>query len=181
MSKRLTRIYTRTGDHGDTGLADGTRVRKDSPRIEALGSLDELNSLLGVIATAQPGDDTEELLLDIQHRLFDLGGELAIPGARTLTAEQVVVLEHRLDAMNALLPPLDEFVLPGGNPLAAHCHHARSVCRRAERDLWRLARVESTNPVSLQFLNRLADLLFVLARRLARRDGGHEITWQRGR
>jgi cob(I)alamin adenosyltransferase len=179
MAKRLTRITTRTGDDGSTGLADGSRLAKDSPRIEALGDVDELNSVLGVLAS-QPGvADHLTLLRRLQNQLFDLGGELALPGAETLDAAQVEGLETELERLNAVLPPLEEFVLPGGNAAAAHCHQARAVCRRAERAVLRLSRSEPVNSASLRYLNRLSDLLFVLARTLARAGGGSEITWQR--
>ncbi len=179
MGHRLTRITTRTGDAGTTGLADGTRLPKDSPRIAALGEVDELNCALGVLAAQPPAMAFVPLLHRLQHRLFDLGGELALPGASTLGDDLVADLEAELERLNAGLPPLVEFVLPGGNLAAAYCHQARALCRRAERALWRLARAEPVNPVSPRYLNRLSDLLFVLARTLARADGGAELTWQR--
>ncbi len=192
---RLTRIYTRTGDDGTTGLADGDRVAKDSERIDAMGDIDELNSLLGVLRSsmamhprdasetstlAQRLPDIDRLLLVIQHHLFDIGGELALPGHDIAKDDWVKRLEDHLDGLNAHLPPLQEFVLPGGNLAAAHCHQARTVCRRAERGLLRLSRSEAVNSASLKYLNRLSDLLFVIARTLARMDGGKEITWQKG-
>jgi len=177
---RLTRIYTRTGDDGTTGLADGQRVHKDSARIDAIGELDELNSQLGVVrALLVPGDPLDSRLAQIQHRLFDLGGELALPGQAVTQASWVERLEHWLDELNGELPSLREFVLPGGNLPAAQCHLARAVCRRAERALLRLSRAESVNSASLKYLNRLSDLLFVIARVLARRDGGQEVYWQK--
>ncbi len=177
---RLTRIYTRTGDDGTTGLADGQRVHKDSARIDAIGELDELNSQLGVVrALLVPGDPLDSRLAQIQHRLFDLGGELALPGQTVVQASWVERLEHWLDELNGELPSLREFVLPGGNLPAAQCHLARAVCRRAERALLRLSRAESVNSASLKYLNRLSDLLFVIARMLARRDGGQEVYWQK--
>jgi len=176
---RLTRIYTRTGDDGSTGIADGTRLAKDSPRIEAIGTVDELNAALGLLRNADCGDELDAVIADIQHRLFDLGGELAIPGTVLIEDDRVGWLENTLDRLNAPLPPLREFVLPGGNEPAARCHLARTVCRRAERDLLRLSRAESVNPAALRYLNRLSDLLFVMARVLARRDGGTEVTWQK--
>ena len=193
--RRLTKIYTRTGDDGSTGLADGERVRKDSERIAAMGDIDELNSLLGVLRCSIPAParetsdvsslaqrlpDIDRLLLVIQHHLFDIGGELALPGHDTAEDDWVKRLEDHLDALNAPLPPLQEFILPGGNLAAAHCHQARAVCRRAERSLLRLSRSEAVNSVSLRYLNRLSDLLFVIARILARAGGGNEVTWQRG-
>jgi cob(I)alamin adenosyltransferase len=177
---RLTRIYTRTGDDGTTSLADGQRVHKDSARIDAIGELDELNSQLGVVrALLVPGDPLDSRLAQIQHRLFDLGGELALPGQAAAQAPWVERLEHWLDELNGELPSLREFVLPGGNLPAAQCHLARAVCRRAERALLRLSRAESVNSASLKYLNRLSDLLFVIARVLARRDGGQEVYWQK--
>jgi cob(I)alamin adenosyltransferase len=180
MSNRLTRIYTRTGDDGTTGLADGARVPKDSLRVEAMGEVDELNSVLGlVIHFAGAGAPAE--LSQVQHRLFEVGAELALPGQTRIARSDVTALEQALDHHNAALPPLREFILPGGDAAAAHCHLARSLCRRAERRLVRLAREESVNPDTLRYLNRLSDLLFVLARVLARRDGGSEAFWQPGR
>jgi cob(I)alamin adenosyltransferase len=178
MAKRLTRIYTRTGDNGSTGLGDGSRLDKDSPRVAAMGSVDELNSLLGLLLADQLPDTARQVLAPLQHRLFDLGGELAMPGAAVVRDDWISGLEQALDTLNADLPPLDNFVLPGGNLPAAHCHLARSVCRRAERDLLRLSRAEPVNSASLKYLNRLSDLLFVIARLLARRDGGQETLWQ---
>ncbi|MEL6710540.1 MAG: cob(I)yrinic acid a,c-diamide adenosyltransferase [Pseudomonadota bacterium] len=176
---RLTKIYTRTGDQGTTGLASGERISKDHPRIQAMGDLDELNSLIGVLRSVCP--DAAALapkLAAIQHRLFDLGGELALPDQVFSTSEWVTTLEHWIDAFNADLPSLKEFILPAGTLAAAHCHHARSVCRRAERSLWQLSEHEAVNPHSLCYLNRLSDVLFVMARVLARLDGAQEVTWQ---
>jgi cob(I)alamin adenosyltransferase len=176
---RLTRIYTRTGDDGATGLAGGERVAKDHPRIDAIGTVDELNAQLGLLRAADVGDDIDQALETIQHRLFDLGGELAMPGTAIIQPSHVETIEQVLDRHNDALPALEEFVLPGGNEPAARCHVARTVCRRAERDLLRLSRDEPVNPSGLRFLNRLSDLLFVLARVLARRDGGREVTWRK--
>lgn len=181
MAKRLTRIYTRTGDDGTTGLAGGERLPKEHARIEAIGSVDELNSAIGLLRAAALGDDVDAPLEVVQHRLFDLGGELSMPGTELVSVERTRDVEQTLDRFNALLPPLEEFVLPGGNEAAARCHVARAVCRRAERALLRLARAEPVNPASVTYLNRLSDLLFVLARVLARRDGGVEVTWQKDR
>lgn len=178
MGKRLTRIYTRTGDDGTTGLAVGGRLAKDSPRIDAIGTIDELNSLLGLLLSEQLPAELREALAPLQHRLFDLGGELAMPGSEVVREPWVLGLEQLLDRFNGRLPALENFVLPGGNSAAAHCHLARSVCRRAERDLLRLSRAEPVNSASLKYLNRLSDLLFVVARVLARRDGAEEILWQ---
>jgi cob(I)alamin adenosyltransferase len=181
MGYRLSKIYTRTGDDGTTGLADGRRVDKDSPRIEAIGCVDELNSLVGVLLALEPPAEIADTLTVVQHRLFDIGGELAVPGMEAVKEAQVAALEQALDALNGQLPPLEEFILPGGSLAAAHCHHARSVCRRAERRLLHLARQpgETVSAPALKFLNRLSDLLFVMARALARQAGGREIFWDR--
>lgn len=182
MGNRLSRIVTRTGDDGTTGLADGSRLDKDSARVEALGAVDELNSHLGVLL-AVPGlaDPIPRCLLRVQHDLFDLGGELSLPGQSLIGEAHVQGLEADVERFNAALPPLKEFVLPGGNPAAAQCHVARTVARRAERRCWTLSRAETLNPVTLAYLNRLSDLLFVLARVLARSGGGTEILWNRKR
>ncbi len=177
---RLTRITTRSGDDGTTGLADGQRLSKDSARIHAIGEVDELNSQLGVVrALLVPGDPLDERLAAVQHRLFDLGGELAQPGRKILSADDAGQLETWLETLNETLPPLREFILPGGSLPAAQCHLARAVCRRAERALWGLSRNEAVNSASVKYLNRLSDLLFVMARVLARRDGGREVYWQK--
>ena len=180
MGHRLSRIYTRTGDGGTTGLADGTRVDKDDIRIEAMGAVDELNSYIGRILSHKVPSDIREHLVDVQHTLFDIGGELAIPGAGTVTGERVEALEAVLDEINATLPPLKEFILPGGGGAATSTHVARSVCRRAERRLLALARRDEVNVHSRAYLNRLSDLLFVIARALARAHGS-EIYWDSGR
>ena len=179
MGKRLTRIYTRTGDDGTTGLTDGSRVPKDDPRIEAIGAVDELNSGIGVLLCESLPDEIRDCLTGIQHRLFDLGGELSIPGYSLLRADQVEYLEQRLDEMNAELPMLEEFILPGGCEAAAVCHLARTVCRRAERRLITLAGEEDINPVCIQYLNRLSDLLFVMARSLNRAAQQPDVLWRR--
>ncbi|MGE0082673.1 MAG: cob(I)yrinic acid a,c-diamide adenosyltransferase [Thiohalomonadaceae bacterium] len=176
---RLTRIYTRTGDDGTTRLAGRTRVHKDSARIEAIGTLDELNSHLGVVLTHALPDGVRQCLAQVQNDLFDLGGELSTPGRASLDGGYVSRLERWLDEFNAELPPLREFILPGGSPSAAVCHVARSVCRRAERRLVACARNETLNPQVMAYVNRLSDLLFVLARVLAR-EQGHEVYWQPG-
>ncbi len=183
MGYRLSKIYTRTGDDGTTGLADGRRVDKDSPRIEAIGCVDELNSLVGVLLALDVPEEIAATLTVVQHRLFDIGGELAVPGMEAVKEAQVATLEQALDALNGQLPPLEEFILPGGSLAAAHCHHARSVCRRAERRLLHLARQpdEKVNGAALKFLNRLSDLLFVMARALVRQNGGKETFWDRTR
>jgi cob(I)alamin adenosyltransferase len=182
MGNRLTKIYTRTGDDGSTGLGDGTRVPKESLRVEAYGTVDEANSAIGVVlAVAALPAAIKECLTEVQHDLFDLGGELCIPGHRMITAAYVLRLEATLDEFNERLPPLKDFILPGGGPAAAYCHVARAVCRRAERRCWSLARVESVSEDALQYLNRLSDLLFVLARVLARHEQGGETVWRRTR
>ncbi len=179
MGNRLSKIVTRTGDDGSTGLADGGRVPKESARIEACGTVDELNSALGVLLAAEelPAPMAAQLL-EIQHDLFDLGGELAIPGSVVISARQVEGIEALVDSWNAELPPLREFVLPGGGAGAASCHLARAICRRAERRCWALSRSEPLGPQALRYLNRLSDLLFVLARVLARRAKGSEVMWR---
>jgi cob(I)alamin adenosyltransferase len=180
MGNRLSKIYTRTGDDGSTGLGDGSRVSKDSLRVEAYGSIDEANSCIGVVLAHDPlPDAVRRCLTDVQHDLFDLGGELCIPGHRMIAAHHIERLEQELDALNESLPPLKEFILPGGGPAAAACHVARTVCRRAERRCWTLAQAESVAPEALQYLNRLSDLLFVIARVLARETQGGEVFWRR--
>jgi cob(I)alamin adenosyltransferase len=182
MGNRLSKIVTRTGDAGTTGLGDGSRVAKDSARIEAIGAVDELNCAIGLLA-ALPGLPQEigRLLLGIQHDLFDLGGELAVPGHTALTSKHVERLEQAVEQYNATLPPLQEFILPGGSEATARCHVARSVARRAERRCWTLASSETVNEGCLIYLNRLSDLLFVLARVLVRADGSAEVLWNRNR
>lgn len=179
MGHRLSKIYTRTGDDGTTGLGDGSRIDKDHARMQAIGSIDELNSHLGLLIAELPqGDDYAALLVRIQHDLFDLGGELAVPGYTLVSAERIDELEKSLDELNEDLPPLKNFILPGGSKPAALCHMARSVCRRAERDLIRLNRENEVNDTSRKYLNRLSDFLFVMARLLARRGDGEEVLWQ---
>lgn len=180
VGHRLSKIYTRTGDQGTTGLADGSRVDKDSDRVEAMGDVDELNSHIGAILLHPLPDELVTLLTDVQHALFDIGGEIAIPGHTAVTGDYVSALERALDELNEALPPLKEFILPGGGPAAVACHVSRTVCRRAERRLINLARGESVNSQSRRYLNRLSDLLFVLARALAREDSG-EVFWEPGR
>jgi cob(I)alamin adenosyltransferase len=182
MGNRLSKIYTRTGDDGTTGLGDGARVRKDNPRVEAYGTADELNSAIGVLL-AVPGlpADVVDCLTGIQHELFDLGGELCIPGHRVIQATHVTRLEESLDKFNDALPPLKEFILPGGGPGAAACHLARAIARRAERRVWTLAASEPVAPEVPQYLNRLSDLLFVLARVIVRHERGSEVLWRHDR
>jgi cob(I)alamin adenosyltransferase len=182
VGNRLSKIYTRTGDDGTTGLGDGSRVPKDDARVEAYGCVDECNSAIGVVlAVAGLPPEIHELLTGVQHALFDLGGELCIPGHRAIQAEHVLALEQVLDRFNERLPPLKEFILPGGGTAAAACHFARATCRRAERRAWTLARAETVAPEPLQYLNRLSDLLFVLARVLAREESGSEVLWKHAR
>ena len=182
MGNRLTKIYTRTGDDGSTGLGDGARVSKESARVEAFGTVDELNCAIGVLlATDSLPAAIRNCLVDVQHDLFDLGGELCIPGFRTITDAYVERLEATLDGFNDTLPPLKDFILPGGGPSSAACHVARAVCRRAERRTWSLARIETVAAEPLQYLNRLSDLLFVMARVLARHEQGKETVWRRDR
>jgi len=166
MGHRLSKIYTRTGDDGSTGLGDGSRTRKDSLRVEAFGDIDELNSQIGMLMAQEIPADIQTLLAGIQHDLFDLGGEICIPGREALTEDYVTRLEAALDALNENLSPLKEFILPGGSSAAAVCHLARTVCRRAERRLVTLAKEESVSASAMHYLNRLSDLLFVLARHL---------------
>lgn len=181
MANRLTKIYTRTGDDGTTGLGSGERVAKDSARVEAYGTVDELNCAIGVLLAADVPEDLREPLEGIQHRLFDLGGELSIPGRSVIEPVHVTALEALLDRFNATLPPLKDFLLPGGAPATAACHVARAVCRRAERRVWTLSHSEPVNPESLHYLNRLSDLLFVLGRVICRHEGAAEVIWQAGR
>jgi cob(I)alamin adenosyltransferase len=181
MGKRLTRIYTRTGDDGSTGLADGTRTPKDAARLEAIGAVDELNSVLGVLLADDLPADLRSAMIDVQHDLFDLGGELSVPGHALVSAAHVARLERELDRLNAELPVLADFILPGGSRAAAHAHCARSVCRRAERRLVTLARDEPVSPVLVKYLNRLSDLLFVAARALNRYAGQGDVLWDQGR
>lgn len=177
MGHRLSRIYTRTGDRGTTGLADGSRVDKDSARIQAMGDVDELNCCIAAVLGEEVDDPVRDCLTDVQHALFDVGGELAIPGASSVDERYVAGLEARLDGFNADLAPLKEFILPGGGGAAVAAHLARAVCRRAERRLVALSRLEEVNPQSIRYLNRLSDLLFVLARVLAV-GGDGEVYWQ---
>jgi cob(I)alamin adenosyltransferase len=182
MGNRLTKIYTRTGDDGSTGLGDGSRVPKESLRVEAYGTVDETNSAVGVVlALPTLPDSIRACLVEVQHDLFDLGGELCIPGHRMITAGHIERLEITLDGFNEHLPALKDFILPGGGPAAAACHLARAVCRRAERRCWSLARIETIAPEAVKYLNRLSDLLFVLARVLARHEQGSEVLWRRSR
>ncbi len=179
MGNRLTKIYTCTGDDGSTGLGDGSRIDKDHIRVECYGSVDETNSFIGLVISDDIPDQVGTYLSTIQHRLFDLGGELCIPGHVMITESHVAQLETYIDTLNEDLPPLKEFILPGGSQAAAHCHVARAISRRAERLLVSLNRLEPVNPQALRYLNRLSDLLFVMARVIARSNGGKEVYWQR--
>jgi cob(I)alamin adenosyltransferase len=181
MGNRLSKIYTRTGDDGSTGLGDGTRTGKDSARVNAYGTVDEANSTLGVVLATQLPDDIRKLLTTVQHQLFDLGGELCIPGHAAIESEDIDALERHLDHYNEALPPLKDFILPAGGEAAARCHLARTIVRRAERETVALARDEVVRPEAIRYLNRLSDLLFVLARVLARADGQGEVLWNHDR
>ena len=182
MGNRLSKIYTRTGDDGTTGLGDGSRTAKDSPRVEAYGTVDETNSAIGVIlAHDVVPDDVRHCLTEVQHDLFELGGELCIPGHSAVSDDYVTRLERDLDAFNADLPRLKEFILPGGGHAAAACHLARTIARRAERRTQTLAGLEDVRPEVIRYLNRLSDLLFVIARVLARLESGQEVLWDRSR
>lgn len=179
MGNRLTKIYTKTGDDGTTGLGDGSRIPKNHPRAEAMGEVDELNCQVGMLIAQLPEQDELLPLLErIQHDLFDLGGELAVPGYEILKPERVTALESWLDRYNEDLPALKNFILPGGSPSAAQAHLARAICRRAERRLVSLHQQEPINETPRLYVNRLSDLMFVLARVLSRRDGGTEVLWQ---
>ena len=181
MGNRLSKIYTRTGDDGTTGLGDGSRTAKDDARIEAIGSVDELNCAVGLLLCEQLPDDIRDCLLGIQHRLFDIGGELSIPGHTMLSDEHVTSLEITLDGLNADLPPLADFILPGGSMAAARCHVARAVCRRAERRVFTLGKCAAINAASAHYLNRLSDLLFVMARYINRQAGVADVLWEHER
>lgn len=181
MGKRLTRIYTKTGDHGKTGLGDGSRVEKDHIRVEAFGTVDELNAAIGLLLSDEIPEDIAEILTQVQHDLFDLGGELCIPGHALLKDERVEALERSLDFLNAELPALEEFILPGGTRSSAICHLTRTICRRAERRIVTLARKEQIGAVPIRYLNRLSDLLFVIARFLNKSSGQADVLWDRKR
>ena len=181
MGNRLSKIYTRTGDDGTTGLGDGTRIAKDSARVGAYGTVDELNSAIGLVLADSVPERIREVLTQAQHDLFDLGGELCIPGMAMVDDADVTRLESMLDAFNETLPPLKDFILPGGGMPAAHCHLARTICRRAEREVITLSRSEDVRGEAIRYLNRLSDLLFVLARVLARESGHGEVLWQHER
>jgi cob(I)alamin adenosyltransferase len=181
MGNRLTRIYTKTGDGGKTGLADGSRVAKDAPRVEAIGAVDELNSVIGMLLADRLPRDIRSCLTGVQHDLFDLGGELSVPGHEIMSDAHVRRIEVLLDRFNAAVPPLKDFILPGGTRAAGCAHVARAVCRRVERRVVGLAAKEPAPRYAVRYLNRLSDLLFVLARVLNRRAGHGDALWQQGK
>lgn len=184
MGNRLSKISTKTGDKGETGLGDGSRISKTSTRIQVIGEVDEVNSWVGVLAAELDNHDEHQAILSqIQHDLFDLGGELCVPGYKALAPSMLEGLEDTLVDINEALPPLKDFILPGGNKAASYCHMARTVCRRAERSIVALANEEQEegneiSALAIQYLNRLSDFFFVLARSLARKDGGQEVLWK---
>ena len=179
MANRLTKIYTRTGDQGKTGLADGSRVDKFHARIESLGNIDELNSIIGIILTETLPDDKKIILEKVQHDLFDIGGELSIPNHIKIDDKKIDFIESSLDDMNHELRPLKEFILPGGSKASSYCHLARTVCRRSERSLFSLAQTDKVNEASLKYINRLSDMLFVLARFLNKINQHNDIFWKK--
>ncbi len=179
MGNRLSKIYTKTGDDGTTGLGDGSRIAKNHPRAEAMGTVDELNCQIGMLIAQLPeADELHPILERVQHDLFDLGGELAVPGYELVKPQRVTALEECLDQYNDDLPALKNFILPGGSPSAAQAHLARAICRRAERNLVELHQEEPITDTARLYINRLSDLMFVFARVLSRRDGGSEVLWQ---
>ncbi len=180
MGKRLTKIVTRTGDDGTTGLGDGTRIGKDSPRIEVLGNVDELNCAIGCVLAEPLPDAVRETLAPVQNDLFDLGGEVCIPGRSALWNAHLERLEARIEALREPLAPLRDFVFPGGSRAGAMCHLARAICRRAERSLVALAASESISELSVKYLNRLSDLLFLAARTINAASASPETIWQPG-
>lgn len=177
MGYRLSKIYTRTGDEGTTGLGDGSRRRKSSPRVHAMGEVDELNSHLGLLLAMLDDQQIADFLLTQQHRLFDLGGEISIPGSVLIKPEHIAAVEADIDQLNADLKPLENFILPGGSALIAQVHVTRAVCRRVERWLVDLAEEESLNPEAISYINRLSDYFFVLARHLTKSSGVSETLW----
>lgn len=178
MGNRLSKIYTRTGDDGTTGLGDGSRINKDSLRVEAMGDVDELNSVIGIMLTEPVPEHLLGLLTQIQHDLFNVGGEICIPGYVILQQTRIDDLEEAIDTLNDDLAPLKEFILPGGTKASAYCHLARTVCRRAERKLVELHRNETVTDISLQYLNRLSDLLFVMCRTMNKEAGVLDVLWK---
>jgi len=181
MGHRLSKIYTRTGDDGSTGLGDGSRVAKDSARVCAYGTVDETNSAIGSVLACEVPAAVREVLVAVQHQLFDLGGELCIPGHAAIFDADIQRLEDTLDRFNAELPPLADFILPGGGMAAAQCHLARTITRRAEREVVTLSHHDAVRPEAIRYLNRLSDLLFVLCRVLARESGHGEVLWRHDR
>ena len=181
MGKRLTKIYTRTGDDGTTGLGDGSRLPKDSLRIEAIGLVDTLNSFVGRLLSHEVPAEARRCLEDVQHDLFELGAELCLPGVTKIEEAHLARLERELDAFNASLPGLKEFILPGGSPASADAHLARTACRNAERAVVALGKAEKGGDGARRYLNRLSDLLFVLARVINRASGRPDVLWQQGR
>ena len=179
MANRLSKIYTRTGDQGKTGLGDGSRIDKFHSRIESLGNIDELNSIIGIVLTEKIPDDKKTILERVQHDLFDIGGELSIPNHIVIDDKKIDFLEKSLDEMNNELQPLKEFILPGGSKISSYCHLARTVCRRVERNLFRLAQTDQVNEASLKYVNRLSDMLFVLARFLNKINQHNDIFWKK--
>ena len=179
MANRLSKIYTRTGDKGKTGLADGSRVDKFNSRIESLGNIDELNSIIGIVLTEKIPNDMKAILERVQHDLFDIGGELLIPNHMVIDEKEIDFLENSLDKMNNDLQPLKEFILPGGSRISSYCHLARTVCRRVERNLFKLAQSDKVNEASLKYVNRLSDMLFVLARFLNKINQHNDILWKK--
>lgn len=181
MGNRLSKIYTRTGDAGTTGLGDGKRVSKNSLRIHALGEVDETNAIIGLLLCEELPEDVRVLLTNVQHDLFDLGGEVCIPGMSMITGKQVTHLEEELDRFNEPLEPLKDFILPGGTRAAAFAHLARTVCRRAERQIVHLAATEQVSDFARKYLNRLSDLMFVLGRSLNKAAGTSDVLWVQGK
>ena len=179
MVNRLTKIYTRTGDKGKTGLSDGSRVDKFNLRIESLGNIDELNSIIGLLLTEELPKDKVVILNKVQHDLFDIGGELSIPNHIIIDNKKIDFLESTLDKMNKELPDLKEFILPGGSKASSYCHLARTVCRRVERNLFKLAQNDKVNEASLKYINRLSDMLFVLARFLNKINQFNDVLWKK--
>lgn len=178
MGNRLSKIYTRTGDGGTTGLGDGTRVAKDSLRVNAMGDVDELNAVIGLLLAEPVADSIRSCLTVVQHDLFNLGGEICMPDYALIKAERITALENQLDTYNETLTPLKEFILPGGSRASAYCHLARTVCRRAERTMHTLNNAEKLTEASLQYINRLSDLLFVLCRILNQDAGVSDVLWK---
>jgi len=178
MGNRLSKIYTRTGDNGTTGLGDGSRINKDSLRVEAMGDVDELNAVIGLIMTEEMPTMLSDIFTQIQHDLFNVGGEICIPNYVILKQSRIKDLEVTIDQFNKKLNPLKEFILPGGTKSAAYCHLARTVCRRAERKLVELHRNEKVTDISLQYLNRLSDLLFVMCRVINNEAGVSDVLWK---